>query len=412
MNPILYAQTIDCLKKNDPGAAIPCLKQLIPELPASLVMRGKLTLGFCMYATEQKLQGLTLIENAWSREPGIIPAKQLAASEPLISSIVTDLESRGFWDASPAGYLYAKYCLALALLKCGRHSEARLMFIDIIRRHRSGDISIGSPNVTEEMVRSKAEGQPIWHSIDLGGSLFVEGIRKNSPVLAGEIMRMDWPDLRGKSVLDIGAWGGFYSFEAERYGASAVTALDYYSWITDFVKLEQWVAAERAAGRIPDAYNPPEHVLDRAGLPGRKPFDIAREALHSKIQTVCADFRNVKPEDIGQFDIVLFLGVLYHLVDPWEALQRVFRLCKQCAVVETLGFYIPEQSGRPLWEFYRDDTINNDVTTWWAPSEKGLADMLRGVGFSRVEIKSGNNTVPFDQLFSVHSNRIIAHAWK
>ena len=45
------------------------------------------------------------------------------------------------------------------------------------------------------------------------------------------LARLDLPlSLAGESVLDIGAWDGFFSFEAERRGASRVVAADYYSW--------------------------------------------------------------------------------------------------------------------------------------------------------------------------------------
>src|SRR5258706_16415609 len=84
--------------------------------------------------------------------------------------------------------------------------------IDKYRDHKSG--------LTEAEFRRRCRGQIIWHSVDLG-DLFVEGKRKGSARLAEENALMDWPDLRGKTVLDIGAFGGWFSFEAERRGAAA-----------------------------------------------------------------------------------------------------------------------------------------------------------------------------------------------
>ena len=67
-----------------------------------------------------------------------------------------------------------------------------------------------------------------FHTIDLGDGLVTKG---DSP--SSEIIAQAMPDVTGKSVLDIGAWDGKYSFEAERAGASRVVALDHYVWRLD-----------------------------------------------------------------------------------------------------------------------------------------------------------------------------------
>jgi len=73
---------------------------------------------------------------------------------------------------------------------------------------------------------AKRCGVPAWfHSLDLGGGLQTAGVKSHSD-LASELEALRLPELRAKSVLDIGAWDGFYSFEAERAGASRVVALD------------------------------------------------------------------------------------------------------------------------------------------------------------------------------------------
>ena len=63
-----------------------------------------------------------------------------------------------------------------------------------------------------------------WHSIDLGDGRITPGVHKLEE-LCDNYARFDLPeDLRGKRLLDIGAWDGFYSFEAERRGAQVVSA--------------------------------------------------------------------------------------------------------------------------------------------------------------------------------------------
>lgn len=71
---------------------------------------------------------------------------------------------------------------------------------------------------------------PYWyHSIDLGAGVVTPGARSLQSLREqAEVLRL--PNLEGKTFLDIGAWDGFFSFEAERRGARQVLALDHYVW--------------------------------------------------------------------------------------------------------------------------------------------------------------------------------------
>ena len=66
-----------------------------------------------------------------------------------------------------------------------------------------------------------------WHKIDLGNGMITPGIDESAERL--RIMRMP-DDLSGMTVLDIGAWDGFFSFEAERRGARRVLATASFAW--------------------------------------------------------------------------------------------------------------------------------------------------------------------------------------
>src|SRR6266516_4593012 len=74
-----------------------------------------------------------------------------------------------------------------------------------------------------------------WHSIDLGLGVVTNGF-KTREGLKNELELLRLPDLKDKTVLDIGAWDGFYSFEAERRGARRVVALDHYVWSMDLLR--------------------------------------------------------------------------------------------------------------------------------------------------------------------------------
>ena len=71
-----------------------------------------------------------------------------------------------------------------------------------------------------------------WHSIDLGHGVVTPGA-KSPEQLAHELQAIALPDLRGRTVLDIGGWDGFFAFEAERRGAARVAVLDHYMWALD-----------------------------------------------------------------------------------------------------------------------------------------------------------------------------------
>ena len=66
-----------------------------------------------------------------------------------------------------------------------------------------------------------------WHKIDLGNGIVTPGYDQSST----KLKKLKIPkDLSGKTVLDIGAWDGFFSFEAERRGAKRVLAIDSFCW--------------------------------------------------------------------------------------------------------------------------------------------------------------------------------------
>src|SRR5213596_771241 len=76
-------------------------------------------------------------------------------------------------------------------------------------------------------LRKEVEKINWWHKIDFGNGVITPGIDITPEKLKWIQMSQN---LAGKSVLDIGAWDGFFSFEAERRGASRVVATDYYAW--------------------------------------------------------------------------------------------------------------------------------------------------------------------------------------
>lgn len=189
-----------------------------------------------------------------------------------------------------------------------------------------------------------------YHSIDLGGGIVTRGI-DDTPL---RLARLDLPaSLQGLTVLDIGAWDGFFSFECERRGAARVVAADYYSW-------------------------------HGSGWGAKAGFELAREALGSRVEDVDVDVMDIAPGRLGTFDLVLFLGVLYHLRHPLLAIEKVAAVTSGTLILETVVDLVG--LGRPAMAFYPGRELNADPTNWWGPNQEAVVGMLNSAGFDDVRV--------------------------
>jgi tRNA (mo5U34)-methyltransferase len=191
-----------------------------------------------------------------------------------------------------------------------------------------------------------------WHRIDLGHGIVTPGTDDSARKLA----RIGLPaDLTGKSVLDIGAWDGFFSFESERRGAARVVAID-----------ASWTGAD--------------------GGPTKYGFSLAHRALGSKVEAHHLSVYDLDPATLGTFDVVLFLGVLYHVRDPLGALERVRSVCGGLAIIETETDMLWMR--RPALGFYPGAELNDDPSNWFAPNIAALRGLVSAAGFSRALVHS------------------------
>jgi tRNA (mo5U34)-methyltransferase len=207
----------------------------------------------------------------------------------------------------------------------------------------------GVITLERDEIQRKVESVDFWyHTRDVGGGIVTPGEKK-----CDDFDRLGLPDLRGRTVLDVGCWDGFYSFECEKRGASKVLATDHYVW---------------------NAF-------------GKQGFLTAREILDAGVDHKDIDPLDILPETVGTWDIVLFLGVLYHLRDPLSVLERIARVTKHLLVVESHIVNLPMFNNIPMAAFYENDELNDDPTNWWGPNLKCLTQMVRSAGFQPVEIK-------------------------
>jgi tRNA (mo5U34)-methyltransferase len=216
---------------------------------------------------------------------------------------------------------------------------------------------------TAERARQAIAEQKIWyHKIEVAPGVWTPGVHDSTEGL--ELIQMP-EDLTGMRVLDIGARDGFYTFEAERRGAREVVALDNE-------------------------------------LPDNTGFSIAADLLGSKAEFVTENVYGLDPERHGTFDLVLFLGVIYHLRHPLLALDRIYDVCAPdgMLLLEThmideglvdeegewrrLADFHPDLASLPIVQYYPANMLANDITSQWAPNRTALEGWLRGSGFEPV----------------------------
>jgi tRNA (mo5U34)-methyltransferase len=219
----------------------------------------------------------------------------------------------------------------------------------------------------------------VWcHTIDLGQGVVTRGLSNLTP-LPDEIL----PSFEGKTVLDIGAWDGLYSFRAEQAGAKRVVALDHYAWGVNFAAREAYWKECAERGVLPD-HGRDETAFWDPSLPGRKAFDLAHAALGSSVEPVVGDLLTVDLEALGTFDVVLYLGVLYHMQEPLTALRRLRQVTGEVAVVETVAVRVLGHADSSLVSFFPGNELGGaDFGNWFAPTQAALIGMCRAAGFSR-----------------------------
>ena len=244
------------------------------------------------------------------------------------------------------------------------------------------------------------------HTIDLGNGVVTPGLSKTKHLGTDEL-----PPIEGRSVLDIGAWDGLNAFRAEQMGASRVVALDHYAWGVDMAERNRYWDECNAQGVVPD-YRLDEARFWHPELPGMRGFELAKEALGSAVEAKVGDFMKIDPAEVGTFDVVLFLGVLYHLREPLAALERVRALCNGVAVIETSSIHIPGFESEGLIRFYSADELDGDYGNYFGISAPALAGLARAAGFSSTKVVAGPPQVRKSRRPQPpHVYRLLMHAF-
>jgi tRNA (mo5U34)-methyltransferase len=227
--------------------------------------------------------------------------------------------------------------------------------------HHVDAASESQAHTTELEARIRALG-PWFHNMIIGG------VPTAPDHFLGDYPAIKWrtfahaipSDLAGRTVLDVGCNAGFYAIEMKRRGADRVVGIDW-----DDAYLEQ---ARFAAG----------------------------------VSRVDIEFRRMSVYDVGalgeRFDVVLFMGVLYHLRHPLLALDLLYEhvvddmlVCQSMlrgssSTREVAPDYpfaeqaVFDDAAFPCMYFI-EHKYAGDPTNWWVPNASGIEAMLRSAGF-------------------------------
>jgi len=196
----------------------------------------------------------------------------------------------------------------------------------------------------EKLFESKFKELTWWHTLKLG-----------NVITDGHSVAQFWTlfnlpeDYINKRVLDVGCADGFFAFNAEDKGALEVVMLD-------------------------DDDRPTRNLL--------------LECLETKVKFVTKDILIDDLTNLGKFDVILFLGVLYHLKYPLLGLEKITKLLNPDGeiYVETIISLDTSCTMR-----FIEDSYANDYTNWWMPSVECVLALMRTAGFKEVLFKDYND---------------------
>ncbi len=216
---------------------------------------------------------------------------------------------------------------------------------------------IGAPALDAGRVRDSV---PLWfHTFALAPGIYTPGIARDHGY---RLAVLGADRFAGRSVLDVGAFDGFYSFLAEARGARRVVAVDNEQYV-DWVRARFGITLEGGAG-----------------------FRAIAELVRSSVQYRCMDALDVHELE-ERFDVVLCFGLLHRVTDPVGLLRGLADVLAPGGevVLETYGSDLPAEA--PAIEVHEPgDVYARDDFVYWGFSAEGLRRLARIVGLDEIEI--------------------------
>src|SRR5437899_4768870 len=216
---------------------------------------------------------------------------------------------------------------------------------------------IAAPVAVAEGVRDSV---PLWfHTFALAPGIYTPGIARDHGYRLG---MLGADRLAGRSVLDVGAFDGFYSFLAEARGARRVVAIDNEQYV-------DWVRARFGVT-----------------LTGGAAFRAIAGLLASRVEYRRMDVLDVR--ELGEcFDVALCFGILHRVTEPIALLRALADVLAPGGevVLETYGSRLAADA--PAIEVHDPgDVYARDDFVYWGFSLKGLRRLARIAGLDEVEV--------------------------
>lgn len=247
-------------------------------------------------------------------------------------------------------------------------------YLDLLRyRGRLLRSTVRASKIKRQVLTKEVQNLGPWfHNYEIASGIWTnltgEGSGTDYVARRWGILRNLLPDVRGKSCLDVGCSAGFFSLKLKESGAQSVLGVDH----------------------------------------GEQVKAIGQARFAAKELNLDVDFRTVSIYDLNElqrtFDVVLCLGVFYHLKHPMLALERLRSVCSKTLVLQTvttrndseieeispdllasppLQSPILDQPGFPALRFV-EGALNGDSSCWFLPNPPAVLAMMRASGF-RVE---------------------------
>ena len=170
------------------------------------------------------------------------------------------------------------------------------------------------------------------------------------------------PDLTGKTFLDIGSEEGYAVFEAINKNAKFAKGLNINE-VKEYDFFPDYLRPINQTSRL------------RSEIDKTQQFLIKEFGLQNS-EKIKFDYNNIYNIGEEKFDFVFCFGVLYHLKNPYLALENLFKVTKEILVIETQGIK-------------SEQYLNAGISTedgFIRHSSTALAYLLKRVGFKKVEV--------------------------
>jgi tRNA (mo5U34)-methyltransferase len=226
-----------------------------------------------------------------------------------------------------------------------------------------------------EKIEKVSQRNDWFHSIDFGDGVISPGC------CTPQYLDFLWKkfklpdDMSGLRILDIGTYDGWFAFECEKRNAKEVVATDI-------------------------------HPVDC------RCFELAHKILGSNVIYKQVSVYDMHPESLGgNFDIVLFLGVYYHLRHLFIALDNLWSITKGFMIFEShviddhfilddgtvvkMEDIDPRLNKVPIYRFYRKNELNNDYSNWFGGNRKAIEFSLLSAGFIPLFLDAWDSRIAF-----------------